>query len=227
MTDTSENEAQELLDSRRAVYGDRVDNMERTALIWSGLLGFTVQPFQVPMMMAAYKMLRAQLAPDYSDNIDDVDGWNIMFREIIGDDLIQARTVEEFLEKKKKRQTLQKAPKPTQDHRYGITDPEEIERLRLNPRPTKHWAPPTVDQTEGKAIAAWERALQEKRLASEARLKATPAMVEAHKIAQDNYWADYRENVYGSRDMTPEEQEEFERTRYEQEISEAMGREGR
>ena len=102
MTETTD-EAQKLLDSRRAVYGDRIDNMERTAKIWSGLIGFEIQPWQVPLMFSAYKMFRAMIAPDYSDNIDDVDGWNKMFREIIGTDLIQARTVEEYLEEKDRR----------------------------------------------------------------------------------------------------------------------------
>lgn len=100
MTETTD--AQKLLNSRLAVYGDRVENMKRTALIWSGLLGFEVRPEMVPLMMSAYKMLRAEMAPDYSDNIDDADGWNVMFREVMEDagGIIQARTVEEYLQKK-------------------------------------------------------------------------------------------------------------------------------
>jgi hypothetical protein len=96
-------EAQLLLDSRREVYGDRIDNMVRTAKIWSGLTGFEIQPWHVPLMMSAYKMFRAMTTPDYSDNIDDVDGWNLMFREVVGDGMINARTVEEYLEEKFRR----------------------------------------------------------------------------------------------------------------------------
>ena len=98
-----EDPTQALLDSRRAVYGDRIDNMVRTAQIWSGLLGVEIQPVQVPVMMAAYKQLRMMMAPDYSDNIDDSDGWMKMAREILGEDLIQARTVEEYVAEKQRR----------------------------------------------------------------------------------------------------------------------------
>lgn len=95
--------ADALLESRRAVYGDRPDQMRRTAQIWSGLTGFDIQPWMVPMLMSAYKMLRAFNAPDYSDNVDDVDGWMVMFREQMeadGQPIINARTVEEYLHKK-------------------------------------------------------------------------------------------------------------------------------
>jgi len=101
-----QDDAQRLLDSRLAVYGDRIDNMERTAKIWSGLLGVDITPVQVPVMMAAYKQLRMMMAPDYSDNIDDSDGWMKMAREILGDDLIQARTVEEYVTLKEARRLL-------------------------------------------------------------------------------------------------------------------------
>lgn len=89
-----------LLAQRAEVYGDRIENMVRTAQMWSGFLGHEIQAWQVPAMMAIYKMYRLGITPDYSDNIDDVDGWMLMFREVMGDDLIQARTVEEFLTKK-------------------------------------------------------------------------------------------------------------------------------
>ena len=89
----------ELLASRRAIYGDRVKNMERTAMLWSALLGVTIEDWQVPLMMSAYKMLRTFETPDYSDNSDDIDGWKKMFVEIMEANyggIIQARTVEEY-----------------------------------------------------------------------------------------------------------------------------------
>lgn len=89
----------ELLASRREVYGDRVSNMERTAALWSALLGFTIEDWQVPLMMSAYKMLRTFETPDYSDNTDDIDGWKKMFVEVMEANhggIIQARTVEEY-----------------------------------------------------------------------------------------------------------------------------------
>jgi hypothetical protein len=90
-------EAQKLLDQRRAVYGDRIDNMVRVAQMWGAFLGVEIQPWQVPVMFALYKIYRLGITPDYSDNVDDVDGYMLMFREVIGDKLIQARTVEEYL----------------------------------------------------------------------------------------------------------------------------------
>lgn len=96
----------ELLASRRAVYGDRVSNMERTAALWSALLGVTIHDWQVPLMMSAYKMLRTFETPDYSDNSDDIDGWKKMFVEVMDanyNGIIKARTVEEYHEKKRVR----------------------------------------------------------------------------------------------------------------------------
>ena len=89
----------ELLASRVAVYGDRVDNMERVAKIWSGLLGVEIKDWQVPLLMGAYKMFRTFQTPDYSDNTDDIDGWKKMFVEVMDANhggIIQARTVEEY-----------------------------------------------------------------------------------------------------------------------------------
>ena len=92
----------DLLGSRREVYGDRIENMENTAKIWSGFLRHEIQAWQVPVMMALYKIYRMSHAHDYSDNIDDAKGWLKMFEEIVGDDMVMARTVEEYLEQKNK-----------------------------------------------------------------------------------------------------------------------------
>ena len=94
---------EELLAQRHQVYGDRVQNMERVALMWTGYLGFEVRPVDVPAMLALYKMYRLNVEPEYSDNLDDVDGYMQMTREVIGDRLIQARTVDEFITKRKVR----------------------------------------------------------------------------------------------------------------------------
>lgn len=93
----------ELLASRRQVYGDRVKNMERTAQLWSALLGIQIFDWQVPLLMSAYKMLRTFETPDYSDNSDDIDGWKKMFVEVMDanyEGIVQARTVEEYQLKK-------------------------------------------------------------------------------------------------------------------------------
>lgn len=98
MSGTDQN-TEALLKSRESVYGDRIDNMVRVAQMWSGFLGHEIQPWQAPVMFALYKVYRLGITPDYSDNIDDVDGYMQMFREVIGDDMVQARTVEEYLQK--------------------------------------------------------------------------------------------------------------------------------
>jgi len=129
---TTNNETQELLDGRHAVYGDRIENMVRVAQIWSGILGFEVKPVQVPLMMAGYKMYRASITPDYSDNMDDIDGYVAIAREVVGEDMIKASTVAEY-ERQKKHRSL---------------DP--IELFAAVSR--------TQAQDEGEKISLWEQA---------------------------------------------------------------------
>lgn len=96
-------DANELLETRRATYGNRITNMERLAALWSALLGVTIHDWQVPLLMSASKMLRTFETPDYSDSIDDQDGWNQIFREVMDANhggIVQARTVEEYRSKK-------------------------------------------------------------------------------------------------------------------------------
>lgn len=95
-----DNHVEEVVDRRQDVYGDPTSNMIRTAQMWSGFLDHEIQPWQVPVMMALFKLQRVGIAPDYSDNIDDVDGYLSMFRRVIGDDMVVARSVAEYLEKK-------------------------------------------------------------------------------------------------------------------------------
>ena len=94
---TTHETGQALLDGRETVYGERVKNMQDVAQVWSGILGTEVRPDQVPLLMAGYKLVRASGTPDYSDNIDDVEGYALMFREVIGDKMINAKSVKEYL----------------------------------------------------------------------------------------------------------------------------------
>lgn len=89
----------EVIDRRVQVYGNPVETFARIAQVWSGIIGHEIQPCEVPLMMAGMKMVRAQVMPDYSDNSDDIDGYMVIFRELIGDDMIHARTVDEYLAK--------------------------------------------------------------------------------------------------------------------------------
>lgn len=113
---------EELLAQRHQVYGDRVENMERVAQMWSGYLGFEVRPVDVPAMLALYKLYRLNVEPEYSDNIDDVDGYMQMTREVIGDRLIKARTVDEFIQKRAARELAQQTP-IVESSTVGIREP--------------------------------------------------------------------------------------------------------
>lgn len=87
----------EVIEERRAVYGEPIDTFPRVAQIWSGILGHEVNPVDVPLMLIGYKLLRAAVTPDYSDNSDDVEGYLAIFRELVGPDMIKARSVDEYL----------------------------------------------------------------------------------------------------------------------------------
>jgi len=92
----------EVIEGRRSVYGDPTDTFVRIAAMWSALLGEeeAVLSWHVPLMFIAAKMIRTVEAPDYADNSDDIEGYLAIFRELIGDDMIHARSVDEYLEKK-------------------------------------------------------------------------------------------------------------------------------
>lgn len=92
--------AEELVRQRNAVYGNLLDTMPRTAQIWSGILGTEVNATDVVLCLIGLKMVRAAEVPDYSDNIDDILGYAEMFRKLLGPDMIQARSVDEYLDKK-------------------------------------------------------------------------------------------------------------------------------
>lgn len=92
----------EVIDGRRGIYGEPTDTFPRIAVMWSALLGEedAVQPWHVPLMFIAAKMIRTVQAPDYSDNSDDIEGYLAIFRELIGEDMVHARSTTEYLEKK-------------------------------------------------------------------------------------------------------------------------------
>ena len=100
MTDERDGNLGEVIDRRVQVYGDPVLTYTRIAQVWSGILGHEVQATDVSLMMMGLKMVRAQVMPDYSDNSDDIDGYLDIFRQVVGEDMIHARTVNEFIEKK-------------------------------------------------------------------------------------------------------------------------------
>lgn len=89
----------EVIDGRRGVYGEPTDTFARMATMWSAILGKSeeVQAWHVPLMFIAAKIIRTAECPDYSDNSDDIEGYLAIFREIIGEDMVHARSVDEYL----------------------------------------------------------------------------------------------------------------------------------
>ncbi len=87
----------EVIDRRVQVYGDPVETFARIAEVWSGILGHHINPVDVPLMMIGLKLVRAQVMPCYSDNTDDVEGYLDIARKIVGEDMIHARTVNDFI----------------------------------------------------------------------------------------------------------------------------------
>ena len=88
----------EVIDGRRGVYGQPTDTFARMAQMISGLLGHEVHAWQVPLILIITKLVRTNQCPTYSDNSDDIEGYLAIFREIIGPDMVHARSVTEYLE---------------------------------------------------------------------------------------------------------------------------------
>ena len=89
----------EVIDGRRGVYGEPVDTFARMAQMISALLGHEVETWQVPLILVCTKLVRTNQTPNYSDNSDDIEGYLAIFRELVGDDMIHARSVDEYLDK--------------------------------------------------------------------------------------------------------------------------------
>jgi len=87
----------EVIDRRRQVYGEPSETFPRVAQVWSGLIGHEIHAWEVPLMMAAYKMVRTQVMPEYSDNSQDILGYMDIFFELMGSDMVFARSVEDFI----------------------------------------------------------------------------------------------------------------------------------
>jgi Domain of unknown function (DUF6378) len=87
----------EVIEGRRGVYGEPVDTFARMAQMVSGLLGHEVHAWQIPLILIITKMVRTNQCPTYSDNSDDIEGYLAIFRELIGEDMVHARSVDEYL----------------------------------------------------------------------------------------------------------------------------------
>lgn len=87
----------EVIDERVQVYGVPTETFPRVAQIWSGIVGHEITATDVTLMMIGYKVLRAQVMPSYADNSDDIDGYLDLFRQLVGEEMIHARSVDEFI----------------------------------------------------------------------------------------------------------------------------------
>lgn len=103
MTERNDN-LTEVIDGRHDVYGDPKIEMPNVAKVWSGITGHEITPEMVPLMLIGYKLVRARRAPDYSDNSDDVEGYLDIFRTVVGEDMVHARSVTEYLQLKEQRE---------------------------------------------------------------------------------------------------------------------------
>lgn len=90
----------EVIDRRIQVYGEPTETFPRIAQVWSGIKGVEFSAYEVPLMLMGLKLVRTQVTPDYSDNSDDVEGFLDIFRRLIGEDMVKARLVSEYIEKK-------------------------------------------------------------------------------------------------------------------------------
>lgn len=99
MSETSST-VSEVVDGRRDVYGEPIDTFARMAQMVSGLLGHEVHAWQIPLILITIKMVRTNQCPTYSDNSDDIEGYLAIFRELIGENMVHARSVDEYLRAK-------------------------------------------------------------------------------------------------------------------------------
>lgn len=93
----------EVIDGRTSVYGEVIPAFTRQAQAISAVLDHEVQPWEVPLIMIAIKMIRTTEAPDYSDNSDDIEGYLDIFRQLMGEDMVHARSVKEYVAERTRR----------------------------------------------------------------------------------------------------------------------------
>lgn len=101
MSESEKSVVDEVIAGRRGVYGNPEETMPRFAQICSGIIGAPVTAEQATLCLIGYKLMRASVCPEYSDNSDDIEGYLDIFRLVVGKNMIHARTVDEFLEKRK------------------------------------------------------------------------------------------------------------------------------
>jgi hypothetical protein len=77
--------AGDLVNRRRAEYGEPVDFFERVAVRWSQVLGTRVTPAQVIVCLVDLKVARLAHDPRHLDSIVDVAGYAGCLAEVLSD----------------------------------------------------------------------------------------------------------------------------------------------
>lgn len=75
--------AEEILETRQAIYGDATESHARIAEVWTGILNTPVNAHQVALMMVGLKLVRADISPHHADNLVDAAGYVEIARQII------------------------------------------------------------------------------------------------------------------------------------------------
>jgi hypothetical protein len=127
VTDDRNETLAEVIDERVQVYGEPTVTFPQIAKVWSGYLGVEVKPTDVPIMLLLMKTVRVRQAPEYSDNSDDIEGYLDIFRKLVGDDMIHARSVDEFIRLRKEKQ----GTKPT----FMLVDEAPLSQHMFTRRP--------------------------------------------------------------------------------------------
>lgn len=116
---------QDLLDSRRSIYGDVTINMDSVAEMVNGYLNGVEQRtgerklegIDFAMVMVLYKCYRFAVTPEYGDNLDDVEGYVKIIRQMMGDKIVAAKNPTEYHE------ATQSTKEPTFDEIIQGDDP--------------------------------------------------------------------------------------------------------
>lgn len=75
-------EAEQIINGeRREAYGKALESFQRVAKLWSEILGITVTPSQVCIMMAAFKSAR-EANSHKRDNLVDIVGYLLLEKKI-------------------------------------------------------------------------------------------------------------------------------------------------
>lgn len=74
--------ANTIVQDRGKSYGHPFEDYQRTAKMWSAILGIEVTPDQAIKCMIAVKLSRLSQTPDHQDSIDDIAGYTWCLDEV-------------------------------------------------------------------------------------------------------------------------------------------------